>query len=169
MSREKPLTPEEFRRRWRSDDWSGLGQGQPYEPQQPRLEYTVPGQPVPKGRPRFYGGRAVTPKRTREFEARVREWFAASFPRHRPWTGDVALGVTAYGAHHAADADNILKAVSDALNGVAYRDDVQVRRTLAEKLPADEKGPRTVIVVMRLDGESGDPAGGLREQRGESS
>ena len=36
-----------------------------------RLSFVVPGAPQGKGRPRFVGGRAVTPKATRDYEAHV--------------------------------------------------------------------------------------------------
>ena len=158
MSRRAGITPEEFRRRARDNDWDNLDGDRPPSAAT-RIEFTVPGIPRPKARPRVTGHGAYTPQRSVTFEERVALCFKIAAPRHEPWTCPVALGVTAYGAHHAADADNILKSVSDALNRMAYRDDVQVQRTQAEKLPVDDKGPRTVVVVMRID-----PAAGLREQ-----
>ena len=140
----------EFRRRWRDNDWSGLDAG---DYSATRIEFVVPGKPQPKQRARRgRGGVWYTPKRTKDFERLVAEMFVLRCHRHPPWTGDVGLGVTAYGAHHAADASNILKAVEDALNGIAYKDDVQVQRTHAEKHPVDARGPRTVVVLWRLDG-----------------
>lgn len=35
------------------------------------LKFTVPGQPIAKGRPRFVGGNVITPARTKEYEGCV--------------------------------------------------------------------------------------------------
>ncbi len=52
------------------------------------------------------------------------------------------------------DADNVAKAVKDALNGVAWRDDSQVCRLIVEKWIADGFcGPSTVIEVDAIEGE----------------
>ena len=167
MSKARAISPEELRECLRTGDWSCVDDG--HRASARRIEFVVPGVPVPKGRPRFgKDGRAHTPKRTRDFEAKVATTFKLLHPHHRPWTGEVRMSVTAYGAHHAADASNILKAVEDALNGVAYKDDVQVARTVAEKHPAGASGPRTIVVLRHIGaGEGGDPAAGLREQWGE--
>ena len=148
---------EEFRRRWRDNDWSGVGT-RPLVSRN-RIEFTVPGVPRPKARPRVTGHGTYTPKRTKEYQGRVRARFLAEvLLLPAPWDGPVMLGVHAYGARWNADLDNIVKAVADALNGVAYKDDRQIQETVAAKYPVDVNGPRTVIVVMRLD------AAGLREQ-----
>ncbi len=50
------------------------------------------------------------------------------------------------------DADNVLKAVSDALNHVAYADDAYVTRVMAEKLPRIRReGECTRVEVRWLD------------------
>jgi Holliday junction resolvase RusA-like endonuclease len=46
------------------------------------------------------------------------------------------------------DADNILKAVLDALNGLAYNDDSQIVSARIEKLYSDN--PRVEIVISNL-------------------
>jgi hypothetical protein len=38
-------------------------------------DFDIPGEPVAKGRPRFYGYRAVTPQHTRDAEELVRNQF----------------------------------------------------------------------------------------------
>lgn len=45
------------------------------------------------------------------------------------------------------DLDNCLKVAIDALNGVAYRDDKQIRKITAERLPADGVGGLRVWVM----------------------
>ena len=107
-------------------------------------EFTVQGKPKGKGRPRFYQGHAVTPPETRRYEAAVRSAFVnANGYKHQ---GAIAVSIEAHfqipqsatKAKKAAmlrhdvrpsrrpDADNIIKIVLDALNGLAYDDDSQV-------------------------------------------
>jgi Holliday junction resolvase RusA-like endonuclease len=156
--REKSITGAEFRRRWRENDWADIG-ARRHTVTANRIEFVVPGKPQPKQRARRNSrtGKWYTPTTTVLFENRVIQHFIVAAPRHVAWTGPVAIGVTAYGAHHAADSSNIRKAVEDALNKVAYRDDVQIQDAYDGKRPVDDKGQRTVIVLMRLDTPSASP------------
>ncbi len=97
------------------------------------IRIVIPGRPVPKQRPRvavrWRGWRMVeahayTPRETREYEEQVR--LAALAAGARPLEGDVALEVHVYVRGRHGDWDNTGKVISDALNGVAYRDDRQV-------------------------------------------
>jgi len=113
------------------------------------MRFTVPGPPVGKARARVVvnHGRAhaFTPEKTARFENLVRMAFTSKFPRHVPLTGPIWLEVEAYfqppkrlklrngkegyeSIPHVTrpDASNVAKAVEDALNGVAYRDDSQI-------------------------------------------
>ena len=106
MAREPAWTPEQFRH------FAKTGE-QPHDPQASRvtadrIEFVVPGKPQPKPRARKGTDRWgceiwYTPKEPAEFEKRVALHFKFAAPRHKPWAGPVAIGVTAYGAHHAAD------------------------------------------------------------------
>lgn len=109
-------------------------------------EFTVPGTPKGKGRPRatVANGRArlYTPKTTVEFEKTVRE--AAEPHFSQPIAGPVRLRIVAYfpmpkswskrrraemdGKLHTSkpDGDNILKSLCDGLNSLAFVDDMQV-------------------------------------------
>lgn len=109
------------------------------------VSFTVPGEPIGKGRPRFTRtGHAYTPERTRDYEALVRMCARPKF--REPFDGPVRVEICAnYGIPKSKpqkaiqemldkvlrpvkkpDADNVAKAILDAINGIAYHDDAQV-------------------------------------------
>lgn len=109
--------------------------------------FAVPGKAVGKGRPRFAGGRVFTDRATEQAEQDIFGcWMAAGSVRlegpvhlavrvycERPQSHLRANGeLSAEGLRHPfpdkqkPDVDNALKLVMDALNGRAWRDDVQV-------------------------------------------
>lgn len=110
----------------------------------PFLTITVPGVPVPKGRPRFANGHTYTPERTASYERElailgsvemefrdplttpVRVEVEAVFPVPESWSkGKKALSPAL--AHMVrADVDNILKIVGDGLNKIVWADDRQI-------------------------------------------
>lgn len=130
----------------------------------------VEGQPQGKLRARhgknFITGapQTYTPEKTRAYEAHIAWSYKAQGGRHY---GDsyVRLGVLAFysipkswtkakqqqareGALRPSvkpDADNIIKAAADALNGVAYTDDTQVVEVFARKYYSDR--PRIEIYI----------------------
>src|SRR5262249_36244715 len=104
--------------------------------------FTVPGRPVAKQRARvtFVRGRplAYTPGKSPEHEESVR-WHAKA-ARIRRQHGELHLAVRFYGSR--GDADNLLKSLLDALNGVAYEDDRQVVE-FHVRVYRDARDPRT--------------------------
>ena len=50
------------------------------------------------------------------------------------------------------DADNILKAICDSLNGIAYRDDAQIVRVVMGKRYMDE--PKTMVAIKQIGGSA---------------
>jgi crossover junction endodeoxyribonuclease RusA len=96
-------------------------------------EFVIPGDPIPKGRPRFNPatGHAHTPTRTKDYENWV--GLCAKAARVRPHAGDVVVelemrvSLTKAGHRRKIDIDNCIKAILDGLNGVAWEDDSQVR------------------------------------------
>ncbi len=113
------------------------------------IRLTIPGAPVPLQRSRTSNGRHYLPKRSREFRSLVRaEWMAAgrSSVGDRPFTATMRF----YGAHGAADVDNLAKAILDALNELAFTDDRQAVHLDARKLPADADGPRAEIELSPI-------------------
>lgn len=109
--------------------------------------------------------RAYTPKPTREAEGRIRAaWLSQVGSRWAGWTGEVRVEIEvrrplAKGRPRrlagspdlsAPDADNVAKAVCDALNGLAYADDRQVTRLVVAFLPRPHGGGE-VSVGVRVD------------------
>ena len=103
--------------------------------------------PIPKGRPRFYGGHAVTPEKTRKYEKLIRDsWehgivegeylvIAMAFTMPIPQSYSNKKKKELEGQPHTKkpDLDNLVKAVLDALNGVAYMDDSRISNINASK------------------------------------
>lgn len=147
------------------------------EKQRMTLEVVVPGHPVGKGRARSFvrknGPKAgsighITPQKTRSYEATVRLFAAAQMQGRAPIGGPVRLTIRIVVAvpggwpswkKEAAlagrirptvkpDADNVEKAIKDALNGVAWVDDCQVVETDKVKIYAN--APRVEMVVVEL-------------------
>lgn len=136
-------------------------------------ECVVDGIPVGKARPRFSRSSnrvsVYTPKKTVDFERKlVRAWLAlrgnfmdapvqvkivASFPIPRSWTKmDKERAKSGLIAKTSKpDLDNVAKAVLDALNGVAFRDDRQVIRLIVEKRYDPDGVGSTKIVVATMD------------------
>ncbi len=132
-----------------------------------RWTLEIPGPPVAKGRPRVTRrGIAYTPARTRRYEDAVRQLAAATRPPAL-FDGPVRVEVIAtiepprswskrktaahLGRPHCQrpDADNLAKAVTDALNRIVWRDDSQIWALSVRK----EWGrPARVTVIVDGDG-----------------
>lgn len=113
------------------------------------IAFTVYGQPVPKGRPRVYGKRTITPPRTAAYEQLVRLSARVARRHVGRWPIDArySVQIAAYfGDARARDLDNVAKAVLDAMNGELYADDsaideLHIRREL------DRANPRVDVRV----------------------
>lgn len=134
--------------------------------------FIVPGPVVGKGRPRFstVGGyaKAYTPKKTKDYETKVKDCYLEEYQPLR-WVDKESLEivVNAYfeipkTASRKAktemllhgyptkkpDADNILKSIADALNGLAYTDDSQIVSATVNKLWSEE--PKAEITIREV-------------------
>lgn len=111
--------------------------------------FTVLGPPQPKQRARKgKGNRHYTPAETVRYEDAVRAIGSLRKPPGWPMDGEYRLYVVAYFAdRRPRDVDNVVKAVSDALNKVAFDDDNQVVKVSAEKR-VDAGNPRTEVTVQ---------------------
>lgn len=122
----------------------------------------IPGEPVPKGRPRFTlitpkGKKpfvsTYTPKETVEYEKRVAAaWQTAG----GPFFGNALLELDLLvferpfknGNRKRSDGDNHLKIQQDALQPTAFEDDWQIIDARVRKF-VDEHNPRTVIRLRK--------------------
>lgn len=99
------------------------------------FDFTVPGEPIPKGRPRVFRSNTVTPERTRVAEDRVLQAFVRKYGHPEPLQGPVSISCWFYlGSRRRKDFDNLAKLITDALNGAAFADDSQVTRALIVKI-----------------------------------
>lgn len=112
-----------------------------------QIMFKVYGEPVAKGRPRFTRqGRTYTPAKTKTYESEVAMLAKAAMQGEEPLKTPIAVFIHAtfpvplsyskkrrsdclanYERHiKRPDADNIAKAITDAMNGVVYEDDSQI-------------------------------------------
>ena len=113
------------------------------------MTFTIPGAAVPKGRPRFGGGRAYTPARTKAYEAKVKMHAlkARQEARLKPFKGDVRVTIEIWGMKQG-DITNVTKAIEDAMNGVIYEDDRQIQYVQTERFPSDK--PQVNVIVEEV-------------------
>ena len=138
------------------------------------ISFTVPGDPRGKGRPKATsrGGhaRVYTDAKTRAYEDQIAMLTKAAMQGLEPLAGPVHVNVRvlfkpAPSASKRAreammameimptkrpDLDNVVKAILDGMNGVAFKDDAQVCSMTAAKRYAETAG---VDVVFWADGE----------------
>ena len=111
-----------------------------------QLIFSVEGDPVGKQRPRFTKtGRTYTPKKTSDYEATIKAQAFSAMGPAEPLETPVAVYIYINHAIPASyskkrkedclnrferpkkpDLDNVAKAYLDAMNGIVYKDDVQV-------------------------------------------
>lgn len=126
------------------------------------LHFVVPGEPVPKGRARTRvvttkSGKSFathyTPADTKAYEAHVKLLCQVAANQARwLWTDKdrFTLTIRVYRTHEGAggDWDNYAKAASDAINGIAFRDDRYIRAGSVTVMQ-DRARPRLEITVQR--------------------
>ena len=107
--------------------------------------YSVEGDPVGKQRPKFARGRTYTPKKTVDYEKQIADQARSAMGSSEPLETPVAVYIYINHAVPASyskkrreaclsrlerpkkpDLDNCAKAYLDAMNGIVYKDDVQV-------------------------------------------
>ncbi|MEQ1003922.1 RusA family crossover junction endodeoxyribonuclease [Pseudomonas aeruginosa] len=148
--------------------------------------FTVPGEPVGKGRPRAVSRKRrdkvtgvmgsytahITPKRTEDYEEEIGKSGTKAMAGRDLLEGpvlvelDIALSIPqsmskkrkslalAGGLYPTKkpDMDNVIKAIYDGLNGVVWKDDVQVVKAVVGKRYGETPGVRVKVVPL-LEGE----------------
>lgn len=133
------------------------------------IQFTIPGAPVGKGRPRIgrvgAHARMFTPAKTVSYEATValaaqqamqgRELLQGALSVHlligcpipASWSQKKQAQAKAGELHPTTkpDIDNVEKAIFDAMNGVVWRDDVQVVRVSKAKAYAATPGVHVAV------------------------
>ena len=129
--------------------------------------FSVPGEPVGKGRPRMTkSGHAYTPEKTAVYENLVKVEFQRQCPGYFIAEGPVRLRIVcrfplaksdsqkkraaklsgAIRPTKKPDIDNCIKAIADALNGLAYTDDTQIVTVYAAKWYSEIPGVEVTIM-----------------------
>jgi len=118
--------------------------------------------PVPKSRPRFSQGRVYTPKKTKDYERAVQLFAQRAMAGKKPFAGgvEVHLGFwcfrpnrTRYSFPPRPDLDNLVKAVLDGLNGIAFKAESIIWQVIAEKQYSTDGIPCVSVEVKPYEGE----------------
>ena len=128
-----------------------------------RIDFTVPGIPVGKARPRVTMHGTYTPKKTREYEALIRQSWAEQSGQKLPDGVPIRLKLTVCfpipqsysnrlkrllpGKPHSKlpDLDNCIKSASDGCQGYAFKNDSCIYSIEAEKTYAERPEMRIVL------------------------
>jgi Holliday junction resolvase RusA-like endonuclease len=132
------------------------------------IKLTIPGEPMGKQRPKFGNGRTYTPQKTVNYETLVKELYIIG-NYGKQLEGQLQMLVRAYFQipksatkgklldmkHNIVrptsrpDWDNVGKIISDALNGLAYKDDSQIVSATVEKWYSDS--PRVEVEICNVN------------------
>lgn len=137
-----------------------------------KIIFEVETKPIPKARPRFYktGKRVITytPKKTQNFEKIIKNAFISHVGNIEPFTNKCKINIDFYTKIPKSitkknldiliknnyintkrpDLDNLIKAVLDSLNKIAYVDDNIIYKIESRKLYSDKDH-----IVIELEGE----------------
>ena len=108
---------------------------------------------VPKGRPRFFNGRAFTPKETRDCELKLQVYFKRFMTGKLmiPKGVDIILSADIYVKGNKADIDNYLKILMDSGNKILYADDKQIIGYDKTRLHRNQKYGKIILLIEPLD------------------
>lgn len=134
-----------------------------------KVKFTIPGIPVPKARPRVVKGHTYTPKKTKDYETLVKDVYNLTvgeylgdsaivatielyFPIPESYSKSKKRRIADGEIKHTKrpDVDNCAKAILDALNEVAYRDDSQIVESRITKHYAVDGEVRAEVVLEEV-------------------
>ena len=121
------------------------------------IKFSIPGPPQGKGRPRFTkSGHTYTPAKTSEYEKLVQAEYISQCAGQSLHGQPVRISIDVFfeipkntskkrrlemlmmeRPTKKPDADNVIKIITDALNGIAYDDDRQIVALMLEKFYAE--------------------------------
>ncbi|WP_129596074.1 RusA family crossover junction endodeoxyribonuclease [Anaerophilus nitritogenes] len=132
------------------------------------LVFKIPGEPIAKGRPRVTKYGTHTPEKTKNYETLVKEMFAITYGQpllENPLEINLKLYFSIPKSASKIkknlmengnirpikrpDLDNCMKSITDALNGIAYKDDSQIIKATVEKYYSEV--PRAEVVIKELE------------------
>lgn len=136
--------------------------------------YTITGEPIAKGRPRFTkAGHTYTPKKTRDAEKKIVALLKTQKPIKHEKNKPIEVEIRFFYPHRKSftkkdkmlikkgmkyrtqkpDVDNLVKLVLDSANGILWHDDSQIVKLTASKhYEQDEAGlGRTEIIVKEKE------------------
>lgn len=115
-------------------------------------------EPVAKSRPRFSRGRVFTPWKTKSYENHIKVVASSQMngspkiegPIHATLKFIFKRKKSVKRIHHTVkpDLDNLIKAVFDGLNGIAFKDDAQICSISATKVYAVHDGEGEITVEL---------------------
>ena len=131
--------------------------------------FIVPGDVIPKQRPRFSHGHAYTPKKTLDYEKKVKEEYLKEYPTGIAFENKpLEMLLNVYMAVPKSfskkkrdhmicfeyptkrpDSDNLIKSVADALNGVCYTDDSQIVTVQVNKIWSETSKAEILIRELK--------------------
>jgi len=136
------------------------------------MKFTIPGQPQGKGRAKFarMGAyvKTYTPQQTASYENLIKLFYKKAFPSKPLTVAPLKITIKAYYLIPISwsnkkrlkaiggdirptvkpDADNVIKVVCDALNGIAYTDDKQVVEMRCVKIY--DVAPRVEVLIEEI-------------------
>lgn len=111
--------------------------------------FTVPGRPVTWQRSGVHEGKRLTQVEQRKAKKTIAWAAVAARPKGR-WPMDLVYAIEVIGYwpdQRFGDVDRLVSLVMDALQGVAYKEDRQVR-VQASSMLLDPENPRTEVLVV---------------------
>ena len=131
-------------------------------------QFTVPGTPVAKGRPRVTKWGAYTPEKTVNYENLVQFSYIEKYKDTDPLEGYLKIEMYFFMPilestskkrkklmverkilpDKKPDLDNMMKSIADSLNGIAYKDDKQILEAHIYKFYAEE--PRAEVIITKI-------------------
>lgn len=130
-----------------------------------KTEIFFPFEPKAKGRPRFTRtGHAYTPNTTAEYEKQIREYYQENagdyydsaisvklifympIPKSLSKKKQALLSTGTVSYTKKPDLDNLIKSVTDSVNGIAFSDDSLITRISARKMYAQSQ-PGTYMEI----------------------